>query len=459
MKKKKILLLSDDLRMTSGVATMSKEMVLGSVHKYDWVQLGAAIKHPEFGKIVDLNNDVRERTGVKDANVKIYPSNGYGDIYRLRTLIDEEKPDAILHFTDPHYWQWLYDNEHEIRQQVPVLFYHIWDDLPDPHYNRDYYESCDWLGCISKQTYGIVHRVGKSKREVTHQPLKDWQISYVPHGINPDVFKPIEGEDQEMKKFIHGDKEYDFVLFYNNRNIRRKQPSDVIYTYKLFCDKLSKEQSEKCLLLMHTASVDNNGTDLVAVVNELCPNYDVKFTNDKFDQDKLNRIYNHVDCTINIANNEGFGLTTAESVMSGTPIIVNVTGGLQDQCGFKMDGKYLTADDYVKIGSLHDWRKWEGKVTYGEWCLPVWPSSITLNGSPNTPYIFDDRINHYDVVDRLYQMWGMGREKRKEIGLKGREYMVKHFSNQVMCDTLIKGIDNTFKKWKPRNKFDLHKIT
>ena len=49
--KKKILLLSDDLRMTSGVATMSKEIVLGTLHKYDWVQLGAAISHPEYGKI------------------------------------------------------------------------------------------------------------------------------------------------------------------------------------------------------------------------------------------------------------------------------------------------------------------------------------------------------------------------------------------------------------------------
>ena len=117
MSKKKILLLSDDMRMTSGVATMSKEMVIGTVDKFDWVQLGAAIKHPEFGKIVDLNNDVRNKTGVKDANVKIYPSNGYGNIERLRELISIEKPDAILHFTDPHYWQWLYDNEHEIRQQ------------------------------------------------------------------------------------------------------------------------------------------------------------------------------------------------------------------------------------------------------------------------------------------------------------------------------------------------------
>ena len=456
--KKKILLLSDDMRMTSGVATMSREIVLGTVDKFDWIQLGAAIKHPEYGKIVDLNSDVREKTGVKDASVKIYPSNGYGDIFKLRELIKTEKPDAILHFTDPHYWQWLYDNEHEIRQQVPILFYHIWDDLPDPHYNRDYYESCDWLGCISKQTYGIVHRVGKSTRELTHRPLKDWQISYVPHGINKDVFKPLEDNDEEMKKFIHGDKEYDFVLFFNNRNIKRKQPSDVIYTYKMFCDTLPKDKSDKCLLLMHTASVDKNGTDLVAVVNELCPDYDVKFTNDKFDQEKLNRIYNTVDCTINIANNEGFGLTTAESVMSGTPIIVNVTGGLQDQCGFNVKGKLLKEKDYIKIGSLHDENQIPKDLSWGKWVLPVWSKSITLNGSPNTPYIFDDRINHYDVVSQIRKVYKMGRKKRKEIGLEGREYMIQNFSSEVMCESMVKGIEQALSKWEPKNKFDLYKI-
>jgi glycosyltransferase involved in cell wall biosynthesis len=457
--KKKILLLSDDMRMTSGVVTMSREIVIGTVDKFDWVQLGAAIKHPEYGKVVDLNADVREKTGIKDANVKIYPSNGYGNIVRLRELIDSEKPDAILHFTDPHYWQWLYDNEHEIRQRVPIFYYHIWDDLPDPYYNRDYYESCDWLGCISKQTYGIVHRVGKTNRETTHNQLKDWQISYVPHGINKNVFKPLEGEDEEMRKYIHGDKEYDFILFYNNRNIKRKQPADVIYSYKMFCDTLSKDKSDKCLLLMHTASVDKNGTDLVAVVNELCPDYDVKFTNDKFDQEKLNRIYNMVDCTINIANNEGFGLTTAESVMSGTPIILNVTGGLQDQCGFKTNGKLIKEKDYIKIGSLHDEQKLPKNLTWGSWVLPVWPKSITLNGSPSTPYIFDDRINHYDVVSQLRKMHKMGRDKRKQIGLSGREYMIKNFSSEVMCESMVKGIETALNKWEPKNNFDLYKIT
>ena len=167
----------------------------------------------------------------------------------------------------------LDDNEHEIRQQVPILYYHIWDNLPDPLYNKDYYESCDWLGCISKLTYGIVNRVGKMEDEF-RKPLQDWQISYVPHGINPDTFKPLEDKELiDVKKGLFGDKEYDFVLFFNSRNIRRKQPSDVIESFKLFCDKLTKEQSDKCVLVMHTTPIDNNGTDLYAVRDKICPNY------------------------------------------------------------------------------------------------------------------------------------------------------------------------------------------
>jgi glycosyltransferase involved in cell wall biosynthesis len=449
--KKKILLLSDDLRMTSGISTMSRELVLGTIHKYDWVQLGAAIQHPEFGKVVDVNQDVRDRTGIEDANLKIYPSHGYGDINILRTLLAIEKPDAILHFTDPHYWQWLYDNEHEIRQQVPILYYHIWDDLPDPKYNRDYYESCDWVGCISKQTYGIVHRVGKMIDEVTHKPLEDWQISYVPHGINPKVFKPLDDVSDDIKKLMFGDKEYDFVLFYNNRNIRRKQPSDVIYSYKLFCDKLPKEQSDKCLLLMHTAAVDENGTDLPAVIDALCP-YDVKFTGLKLEQDKLNEIYNLVDCTINIANNEGFGLTTAESLMAGTPIIVNVTGGLQDQCGFN-----YSADDYITFGTLHD-KKTHGSTLHGEWVLPIWPAAINLNGSVPTPYIFDDRVNDDEVANKIATVYSWGKEERKRRGLLGREFMIENLSSDNMNNSLIEGIERVFENYKPRKRFDLYKI-
>ena len=452
MGKPRILLLSDDLRMTSGIATMSREFVMGTVDKFNWIQLGAGINHPENGKLVDVDADVREKTGVPDAELKIIPYNSYGDIVTLRKILSEIKIDAILHFTDPHYWQWLYDVEHEIRQQVPILYYHIWDNIPDPTYNKDYYESCDWLGCISKLTYGIVNRVGKMEDGI-RKPLEDWQISYVPHGINEKVFKPLEeNELSDVKKDLFGDKEYDFVLFYNNRNIRRKQPSDVIESFKIFCDKLTKKQSKKCVLVMHTTPIDNNGTDLYVVKDKICPDYDVVFSTNKIESDVLNKLYNVADCTINIANNEGFGLGTAESIMAGTPIIVSVTGGLQDQCGFN-----YTADDYINLKTLHN--KQDHKDTpHGVWVKPVWPSASNLNGSPLTPYIYDDRVNNNEVADAISEMYFLGRKQRKLNGKVGREWAIKNLSSKVMCDAMSEGIQNTIKNFTPRERFNLYKV-
>jgi glycosyltransferase involved in cell wall biosynthesis len=451
MGKKRILLLSDDLRMTSGISTMSREIVMGTVDRFNWIQLGAGINHPENGKIVDVDADIREKTGVKDAELKIIPYNSYGDINILRRLLSEFKIDAILHFTDPHYWQWLYDVEHEIRQQVPILYYHIWDNTPDPLYNKNYYESCDWLGCISKLTYGIVNRVGKLDDGFC-KPLQDWQISYVPHGINEDVFKPIEIVSYDVKKSLFGDKEYDFVLFFNSRNIRRKQPSDVINSFKLFCDKLPKEKSKRCVLLMHTTPIDNNGTDLFAVRDKICPDYDVIFSQSKIESNILNELYNLADCTINIANNEGFGLGTAESVMAGTPIIVNVTGGLQDQCGFK-----FTEKDYIEIETLHSKKDYEN-IPHGEWVIPVWSSAINLNGSPLTPYLYDDRVNNDDVADAIMEVYSWSKEERKERGLKGREWAIKNLSSKIMCDKMSDGINKTIKNFTPRERYNLYKV-
>jgi hypothetical protein len=458
-KKKKILLLSDDLRMASGIATMSKELVLGTVDKYDWFQVGAAINHPDAGKILDVSEDIRKNYGVADANVKILPWNGYGNPDLIRQLINSEQPDAILHFTDPRYWTWLYDIEHEIRQNVPLLFYAIWDDLPDPLYNRNFYESSDWIGCISRQTYGIIKRLSALDDKPTWKPKADWQVGYVPHGINSNIYKPADVSDEFRNRILKG-KEYDFILYWSNRNIRRKQPADVIHSFKLFCDKIGKEKAEKVCLLMHTQPVDENGTDLPAVVEAISPNYNIIFSDSRMPVEELNLLYNMADCTINIANNEGFGLATAESVVAGTPIIVNVTGGLQDQCGFKLDGKYLTHEDYIKIGSLHQWREWEGKLEHGEWAYPIWSRALALAGSVPTPYIWDDRVDNYEVAEVIEKVYNTPKPERKAAGLKGREEFLGNMglSHTNMCDTLVEGIEATFENWKPRERFEVFKI-
>jgi len=463
MSKKKILLLSDDLRMSSGVGTVSKNFVLGTLDKYDWVQAGGAIKHPEEGKVVDMNDSVREETGIEDASLKIYPISGYGNQELLRQIMNIEKPDAIMHYTDPRFWVWLYQMEHEIRQHIPIFYYNIWDDRPTPRYNEFFYESSDLIMNISKQTVAMV------KDAAVKKPRTDWDCTYIPHGIPEDKFYPINELDvekwhnlQEFKKqMLHG-KEYDFVIFWNNRNIRRKVPSDVIMAYKTFCDVLPKEQSDKCLLIMHTAPIDQNGTDLPEVVRNVCPDNDVIFSHKKLEDEQLNFLYNIADVQVNIASNEGFGLGTAEAVMAGTPIVVNVTGGMQDQCGFALNGKELIPEDYDEIHSLHDDKKWKDNpdLTHGEWVKPVWPATRSLQGSIPTPYIFDDRCRWDDVADRFKEWYDTPAEERKRVGEVGRQWMKKEeigMSCKNMCERFVHDMDRAWDKWTPRKRFTLYK--
>ena len=454
-KKPKILLLSDDLRLHSGIATQSKEIVLSTIHKYDWVQLGAALKHPEHGKIFDISADVQKETGVKDAKLKIYAHTSYGNPEVLRELINIEKPDAILHFTDPRFWRWLYEMENEIRQICPIMYYNIWDSLPDPLWNSPFYASCDLLLGISKQTYGI----NKRTLEKYGMAKEDWAYKYIPHGVSKQ-FKPLEPNNPAILKLKEelGISGYDFIAVWNNRNIRRKMPGDLILSFSNFA---KRHPDKKCLLLLHTQQVDENGTDLPEVIKNNGEYGDYKFTSQKFSTEGLNLFYNLADVCLNIASNEGFGLASCEALRAGTPIVVNVTGGLQDQCGFKRNGEFLTEEDYVEIGSLHDRdNPIIDELTWGDWVKPVWPSNLSLQGSPMTPYIFDDRASHKDITNAIDAWFIMGEEKRRECGLLGHEFITGagDMASETMGEKFIEAIDGCFDNWKPRKRFDIHKI-
>jgi glycosyltransferase involved in cell wall biosynthesis len=457
--RKKILLLSDDLRIHSGIGVMSREIVEQTCGIFNWVQVGAAVNHPENGKLVDLSQAVSEETGVEDASVHIYPFNGYGNSMFVRHLLDTEKPDAILHFTDPRYWIWLYQMEHEIRQKMPMMFYTIWDDLPYPMYNKNFYRADDGLFCISKQTYNIVKQV------LGPDEAKQKVITYLPHGIDTKKFYPITEEHEEaqktladVKNTILQDQEMDFLVFYNARNLRRKMTSDVLLAYNHFLNKLTPEQREKCRIVLHTQPVDENGTDLPAVIKDVVPQVKAIFSNQKVDHKVLNALYNMCDVTINLASNEGFGLGTCESLLAGTPIIVNVTGGLQDQCGFTdEDGNYLDPEQHFDYdwGSNHDGRYKQ----HGEWCRPCFPTSRSLQGSVLTPYIFDDRCSWEDAGDALYEFYQMTREERKRRGELGRQYALNQgmFTSEKMGDLFIEHINKTLENWTPRERYTLVK--
>ena len=452
--RKNILLLCDDIRMHSGIATMAREFVLGTAHQYNWFNLGAALKHPEAGKVMDLSADVNKRMGIEDADVKVMPNNGYGDANIIRQLIKQQKPDAIFIFTDPRYWIWLFEIEREIRSKIPIFWLNIWDDYPAPMYNKNYYNSVDLLMAISKQTKNI-------NEIVLGEDAKSKVIEYVPHGINEDVFFPVDKTKEDFKEFkksMFNGEDKDFVVFFNSRNIHRKHVSDSILAYRLFCDKIGKEAAKKCAFVLHTQPSDNNGTDLRAVKEALTdPEYvNILFSADRLSPEQMNMLYNTMDVTMLLSSNEGWGLALTESLMTGTMIIANTTGGMQDQMRFTDEnGEWINFS--ADFPSNH-------RGTYkecGEWAEPVFPSNIALAGSPLTPYIFDDRCNPEDAAEALVKVYKLSKQERERKGLEGRKWVTSkesQMSAKNMCSNIARCMDKAFDKFEPRKSFDIIKV-
>lgn len=466
--RKTILFLADDIRMPSGIGTMTRELIVGTAHIFNYVHVGAGINHPDVGKIFDLSHDINKDIGINDSSVLLYPFNGYGNQPLVRDLIKKHNVDAIVHFTDPRYWVWLYQMSAEIRQHVPIFYYHIWDDLPAPHYNKPYYESCDLLMGISKQSVNISHLVLGSNNyvELNDKTTAD-QIAqslpktcYVPHGINHSIFKKLE-KNPELDLFknrLFKGENVEFALLYNNRNIRRKMTSDLILAYKLFTSQLTPEQIAKTRLVMHTQQVDENGTDLTTVIDTLCPELidNIIFTDARFSPEEMCKLYNSCDVTINIGSNEGWGLSSTESMMCGTPIINNVTGGLQDQCRFEDEnGEWIKFTPEFATNHTGKYRK------HGKWVKPVYPAAINLQGSIPTPYIFDDRADIRDVAKAIMAWYQTSPEERTQCGLAGREWATSQeagFTAEMMCDRYTKATTAVLDGFVAPKRFKLYNV-
>lgn len=409
-KKIKIFTLSDHPFSPSGVGTQTRYMIehLLRTGRYEFVSFGGAIKHADYtpAKTDEFGDDW-----------VVYPVDGYGSAEMVRSLLRAEKPDIVWFMTDPRFWAWLWEMEHEIRAQVPLVYYHVWDNYPHPKFNRPFYESNDVVVTISKVTDDIVRTVAPSVDCIYH-----------PHAVNTEYFKKIPDEDvlQFKKQSLGGSIDEKVIFFWNNRNARRKQSGTLIWWFKEFLDEVGHD---KAMLLMHTDVRDPNGQDLEAIVHELgLTEGQVIFSTEKIDSRVLAMIYNVADCTINISDAEGFGLSTLESLACGTPIIVTMTGGLQQQV---TDG-----EEYFGVG--------------------LEPASKAVIGSLDVPYIYEDRVSKEDFIEALKKMYNMASDEREQMGLKGSEYVKKSYSFEGYVegwDRIMTEINDKYGSWENRKNY------
>ena len=338
-----------------------------------------------------------------------------------------------------------------------MIYLQIWDCEPAPLYNANYYRSCDALLAISKQTKAL-------NEVVLGEYAKDKVIKYVPHGINHEMFYPIAKDSEEyqkvqdVKEIVLKGKDFDFVVLFNSRNIRRKSIPDTILAFKHFLDGLPSEKADKCCLLLHTQAVDDNGTDLPAVIELLLGEKkdQVIFSNPGTATQYMNYLYNMSDVSILISSNEGWGLSITEAMMCGKMIIANVTGGMQDQMRFvDENGKWIEFDESFCSNHLGKYKE------CGEWAIPVFPSNISLQGSVPTPYIFDDRADFRDAAAAIRKVYDMTPEERERRGALGREWVLSDESKMSavkMSENIIDAVDETLATFKPRERYEIVKI-
>ena len=410
MKKIKILTISDHALMPSGVAVQTKYFIEGLLKtgKYTVISLGGAIKHQNYQPV---------RTEEWKEDWTIYPVDGFGDANIVRSIIRSEKPDILWFMTDPRFYGWLWSIANEIRPLVPMVYYHVWDNYPYPTFNKPYYISNDVVATISKVTDDIVRTVAP-----------EVECEYIPHAINTDIFMPLPDEEikQLRKQNFPNWKEDKFLVYWNNRNARRKQPGAVIYWFNDFLNKVGKD---KAVLLMHTEPNDPNGPNLQAIIEELgLINGEVLFSIQKTAPESMNTMYNIADVTINIADAEGFGLATFESLAAGTPIICTMTGGLQEQV---TDGK-----DWFGIG--------------------LEPVAKYVIGSQEVPFIHEDKVSQEQVVGALEKMYNMTSKQRKEMGKKGRAHVMKNYNQKDILDKWDKLLTKVYEEkgsWDNRKNY------
>lgn len=404
-KKIKILTLSDHPFSPSGVGTQTKYIIEGmlATGKYQFLSLGGAIKH----------NDYRpQKTEQWGDNWVLVPVDGYGNQDMIRSIMRTEKPDIIWFMTDPRFWGWLWSIENEIRPNVPMVYYHVWDNYPYPTFNRKFYQSNDYVATISKVSDDIVRTVAP-----------DVPTQYVPHAVDTNIFNRLPEEEiikfkKENLKIEAGDERP--IFFWNNRNARRKQSGSVLWWFAELLDKVGKD---KARLVMHTDPKDVHGQDLHAIIKERgLLNREVLLSEQKVPPQSLAYFYNAADATINISDAEGFGLATLESLACETPIIVNKTGGLQEQVR-------------------------DGNKLFG---IEIEPSSRAVIGSQEVPFIYEDRISSEQFIGALEQFVSMPKEHWSLVGKAGRQHVIDNynFTNFInQWDEIFTEIHNKHGSW------------
>jgi len=246
---------------------------------------------------------------------QLWPVPGYGNQEHVRYFLDNEKPDVVLANADPRFFDYLFKMDNEIRRKCPLVFYHLWDDLPFPDYNMSAYNSCDHIICGSKFTHDLL---------TGHGDINNDSLSYVPIGFDPSTYYPLTAQEKsEFRKQFNantGDAHADakFIVGTIGRHMERKQLLSIMETFTAW-----QKDKDDVLLFVHSPGADAGGS-LEYALKMRYNKHKIVFSNalpNQHPDTLVNKFYNLMDVFVNRSAAEGFGMPIAEAMLAETPAI------------------------------------------------------------------------------------------------------------------------------------------
>ncbi len=340
-KKLKVLWMSDNVLISSGMAVVGREILLGlhRTGKYQLTHLGWGFNGfphnfpvpilpasaPDFGK-----------NGVPQAGI---PS--------FQRVIEMCKPDVVIALGDA--WMLNYIKDLPNRKSFKLIQYSPIDGSPIPQVWINWFKDADSLVMYSE--------FGSKEIEKIAPELKS---SLIYHGVKSDVYKPLPQDiKSRIKKTITfqqvegnqlvtkiGLPDNAFVVGVIARNQPRKNFDRIIKSFAKFA-----KNKPDVRLWLHSAITDAayNLAELAiiyGIADKVCftPNYNL--ANGVSEHD-LNSLMNVFDVHFLPTQGEGFGLPILESMSAGVPQVVTDYSAHVEWCKSASILIPLTEDDFI----------------------------------------------------------------------------------------------------------------
>jgi len=240
---------------------------------------------------------------------------------------------------------------------------------------------------------------------------------YIPHAIEPKVYKPLSAEEKEKAKAKFGITGK-FVVGTVARNQGRKMMDR---TFKAFA-RFAKGKDD-VVLFCHT-DIDDAAQvfNMRQLVTRYKLNNKVMFSGMKFfkgfDYLEMNKVYNVMDVFFLSTSGEGFGIPTIEAAACEIPSVVT---------DYTTTHELLIEDGECGLpaklaGVEHELFKNQDKANQHELDLAI--DNGTITGSWTVERGLIDIQDAADKLDTLYNNEGL----RKRLGKTGREKVLKFYN-------------------------------